>query len=467
MGALIGGRYQLVRGIGAGGMGEVWEATHQVTGKHVAIKILNATYAKQPSVRARFLLEARAACRVRHPNVVQVHDVLELADGAPAMVMDFLQGEALSAKLERDRLIAIGPLATILAPVVDAMQAAHALGIVHRDLKPDNLFLERLPSGEIVVKVLDFGIAKVARGEDERDNPALTGTGAVLGTPYYMSPEQMFGEKDLDHRSDVWSLGIILYECLTGRRPTEAENFGQILKLITTGSIPPLHSVAPQVPLDVAELVGRMVTRDRTLRPELSEVLEVLRRYSSSSVSTSVPALRIISTATAANVATLHELDQTAPACETVAAAPALPLHSSRALRWGAAAAAACVFALAGVGFMRARSSGEADAASASGLVATVSAAHASDHATASAPPPETATLPSITKLPAAPSIVAEPVPPVVRPAIMVVPKRTAPAAPLASSLEAPAAAPAAAPPAAVPTTPASGVGNLHPVVPF
>ena len=461
VGAVIGGRYQLVRGIGAGGMGEVWEATHKVTGKRVAIKVLNAAYAKQPSLRARFLLEARAACRVRHPNVVQVHDVLELADGAPAMVMDFLEGEALSAKLERDHVIAIGPLATILAPVVDAMAAAHALGIVHRDLKPDNLFLERLPGGEMIVKVLDFGIAKVARGDDERDSPALTGTGAVLGTPYYMSPEQTFGERDLDYRSDVWSLGIILYECLTGRRPTEAENFGQIFKAITTGSIPPLRSVAPHVPSDVADLVSRMLKCNRTERPALREVLEVLRRHASALPPSFAPPVRVVAVSSApTDLSTQNQLDETAPACETASEPPAkLPRRPARALRWGAAAA--CILALAGAAFTRSSWSGGAaapsgPAAQAAGLVATPVAAAAA--------PAEAAPQPPIV---AEPAVIAP-----VRPAVLA-PKKVAPPASVTAALAAApsAAALPAAPSAAAPRLPAapagSNVGILEPTAPF
>jgi eukaryotic-like serine/threonine-protein kinase len=348
-------------------MGEVWEATHEVTRKSVAIKVLNATYSQRPEVRARFLQEARAACRVRHPNVVQVHDVLDLPDGAPAMVMDFLKGESLAAKLEREHSIPIGPLATILVPVVDAMAVAHGLGIIHRDLKPDNLFLESVHDGTIVVKVLDFGIAKVARSEAERDNPALTGTGAVLGTPYYMSPEQTFGEKDLDHRADIWSFGIILYECLTGRRPTEADNFGQILKTITTGAIPPLVQVAPHVPADISDLVARMLRCARAERPELSEVLAVLRHHAGLPY-TSQPIV-IVSPGSGPTASRPDVATEAAPALTPGPAAPVLdntaesfglsqipglPRRPRRALQW--AAVGACVIALGGGGYAKWRS---------------------------------------------------------------------------------------------------------------
>lgn len=278
---MIAGRYRLVRCIGAGGMGEVWEAFHTVTSKRVAIKRLNASYAQHAEVRARFLQEARAACRVRHPNVVQIHDVLEAEDGSPIMVMDLLDGESLGSLRERVGALPIGQVAAVLAPAVDAIAAAHAMGIVHRDLKPDNLFLEKGLDGSVNVRVLDFGIAKVLADPSQgaTNDCALTKTGAVLGTPYYMSPEQAYGEKDLDHRSDVFSLGLIIHECITGRRPTEADNFGQVMKLITTGGIPPLASVVAGVPADVSEMVCRMLSVARADRPQLPEVHAVLSRH--------------------------------------------------------------------------------------------------------------------------------------------------------------------------------------------
>ena len=462
-GALIGGRYQLLRGIGAGGMGEVWEAVHTVTRKRVAIKVLNGKYARQPSVRARFLLEARAACRVRHPNVVQVHDVLELDDGAPAMVMDLLEGESLSAKLEREVTIAIGPLASILAPVVDAMMAAHALRIVHRDLKPDNLFLERLPDGGIVVKVLDFGIAKVTETDEERGGPdkaRLTGTGAVLGTPYYMSPEQAFGEKDLDYRSDVWSLGVILYECLSGARPTEGDNFGQILKMITTGSIPSLAILAPHVPADIVDVVMRMLKCDRTARPELREVLETLRRYKADSI---VPAaVRRVTIQSSAPQAVdpsraTAQLDETAPAIVTQHAAVSIAPRRGHALRW--AAVAACAVALLGGGIARSAWTSH------DGTGITAMASNASPGTATTSAPAEATPLPApaprITPEPAAETAaVTTPPPPAARPVVAAAKKSAPAAAPVTPAVAQAAPATPAAPAASV-------VGKLHTDQPF
>jgi serine/threonine protein kinase len=281
-GAVIAGRFHLDRRIGEGGMGVVWAATHMVTRKPVALKMLKPERAADPALRQRFIREARAVCAVQHPNIVEIHDVLETEDGSPVMVMDLLHGESLGQRLDRETRLPAGEVARLMLPVVSAVGTAHAAGVVHRDLKPDNIFLAEEGDGTLSVKVLDFGIAKVLATEtDAAATGGLTGTGAMLGTPYYMAPEQIFGERDIDHRADIWAIGVILYECLSGRRPTQAENIGQILKVITTDGIPPLDLVAPDVPVDLARLVRRMLMRDRAARPQsLSEVQAALRRFS-------------------------------------------------------------------------------------------------------------------------------------------------------------------------------------------
>ena len=283
-GSVIGGRYRLDRLLGEGGMGAVWAATHTLTHKRVAIKLLKADVASPDTLR-RFVREARAASAVRHPNVVEVHDILSLDDGSPAMVMDFLEGETLAKFLERAGPIPLVELAAIMAPVVSAVGSAHAAGIVHRDLKPENIFLARLGDGRIESMVLDFGIAKVLPFSEEMGGEsALTHSGAVLGTPYYMAPEQAFGEKDVDARVDVWALGVILYECSSGRRPIDGETLGQVFKAITTGTTTPLQQVAPHLPADFVTLVEAMIQRDRDKRiPDLREPFERLRSWSGSS----------------------------------------------------------------------------------------------------------------------------------------------------------------------------------------
>jgi serine/threonine-protein kinase len=289
-GALIAERYRLVRKLGEGGMGAVWAATHVITRKPIALKFLKA--AAEPAVRKRFLREARAASAVRHKNVIAIHDVVELDDSTVFMVMDLLEGETLSSLIAREGALPPATVAKILLPVVSAVGAAHASGIVHRDLKPDNIFLSRDEDGAVEVKVLDFGIAKLTGlGADGGDTGALTGTGSMLGTPYYMAPEQIYAEKDLDQRIDVWAMGVILFECLTGTRPTEGEGVGQIFKKITIGTLPRLSEVAPELPQDITRVVERMLSRDRDERPkDLSEALATLRRYADVAVQ-SFPAL--------------------------------------------------------------------------------------------------------------------------------------------------------------------------------
>jgi len=284
-GQIIAGRFRLERLLGEGGMGSVWAATHTITGKAVAVKFLKDELVTQPSVVERFLREARAACAVRHPNVVAIHDVLTLETGAPVLVMDLLEGESLGSRLAREKRLSLPDFVRIMTPVLAAVATAHAASIVHRDLKPDNVFLARGPDGAEDVKVLDFGIAKI--NATDQSGGQLTKTGSMLGTPYYMSPEQLFGEKDVDGRSDIWALGIIFYQCLSGVLPTEADNLGQIIKTVTVVGIPPLATVAPHVPPDLASLVDRMLSRERAGRPTLDEIHAVLARHGDSDLRSS------------------------------------------------------------------------------------------------------------------------------------------------------------------------------------
>jgi serine/threonine protein kinase len=275
-GRVILGRFRLERELGHGGMGTVWAATHTLTGKSLALKFLKASSAGDETARRRFFREARSACAVRHPHVVSVHDVIELDDGAPVMVMDLLEGESLRARLDRENTISLELLRPIVIQVLSALEALHAQGIVHRDLKPDNVFLCSA-AGE-GVKLLDFGIAKhVARDEASTegatDTGALTGTGAMLGTPFYMAPEQAFGEKDIDARVDLWAIGIVLYECLAGVRPTQGGNLGQILKMITFAPLPSIALRVPELPEPIVRIIDRCLSREKADRPR--DVMEV------------------------------------------------------------------------------------------------------------------------------------------------------------------------------------------------
>jgi serine/threonine protein kinase len=290
-GAIVAGTYELRHPLGTGGMGVVWAASHRGSGAMVALKFLRAGPggADDSDSLKRFLREARAAASVRHPHVVAIREVLELPDGRPMMVMELLTGETLRTRLTRGPRLGLEEAASILLPVVSAVGTAHAQGIVHRDLKPDNIFLSQDASGRAVVKVLDFGIAKVTRISEEHASHGhgLTATGEVLGTPNYMSPEQVFGERDIDHRADVWAMGVILYECLSGVVPTKAANVGQVFKLIVTGGIKPLQRELPEAPDDIADLVHRMLARRRDQRPsDLNAVAAVLGNHTTVAVPT-------------------------------------------------------------------------------------------------------------------------------------------------------------------------------------
>ena len=273
-------RYTLRHRIGEGGMGEVWAADSTADGKRVALKFMKED-AVTPALRRRFLREARAANAIRHTAIVEIQDIIELEDGAPVLVMECLQGESLADKLAREGKLPLRELAALMQPVVSAVGLAHSLGIVHRDLKPENIFLAKREQGRIDVKVLDFGIAKLTALQGEAAQSAsLTGTGTLLGTPYYMSPEQIFGEKDIDHRADIWALGIIIYEALTGLLPTEGENVGQVLKVVVASRIPPIEQLEPDLPEDICALVAHMMERRRDDRPvDLREVRKTLKRH--------------------------------------------------------------------------------------------------------------------------------------------------------------------------------------------
>jgi serine/threonine-protein kinase len=298
-GSVVADRYVVEGLLGEGGMGSVWAARHLTTRKRVALKVLKPVAGCDARMRQRFLREARAACAVQHPSIIQVHDVLDLEEN-PVIVMELLEGETFAARLHREQRVPIGTLASILLPVCSAVGKAHEIGIVHRDLKPENIFLSRdADDGGVRVKVLDFGIAKLTAtdGDAARSAMAATGTGMMLGTPFYMSPEQMFGERDVDHRTDIWAIGIILYEALAGVRPTEGENVGQILKIVTTDAIVPLSERVKDLPVPVTDLVARMLRRDRKERPaDLNEVCDVLRLYSARAIISFGPAAPYVPT---------------------------------------------------------------------------------------------------------------------------------------------------------------------------
>ncbi len=245
-GAMVTANVRLVRPLGEGGMGSVWVGFHEGLGTEVAVKFISAELLKaDPNVVARFSREAAAAARIKNPHVVQMLDHGVSAEGIPYIIMELMEGESLGDRLLRCGPIAGAELARILRQVGKALDHAHSLDIVHRDIKPDNIFLQRFHEDE-VVKVLDFGIAK-QHGIGHYD--AATHTSALLGTPAYMSPEQVVAAKDVDNQADLWAMAVVAYEALTERLPFDADTLGGLIVAITTVNFAPVstHAALPEL----------------------------------------------------------------------------------------------------------------------------------------------------------------------------------------------------------------------------
>ena len=256
-GQQITGNLRLVRQLGQGGMGSVWIADHLALGTQVAVKFMSRTFAEHPQFIERFRREASAAAQLKNPHVAQVFDHGVTPDGSPFIVMELLEGEDLGKRVKREGPLPLQLVAEILAQTAKALGKAHQLGIVHRDIKADNLFLTDL-DGEMFVKVLDFGIAKV------RSDSAvsMTATGGTIGTPLYMSPEQLLSAKHVDHRADIWSLGVVAYYALTQRVPFPGDTIGAISVAVHTGVFQPPSGVQPGVPVEVDHWFQRVFRRN-------------------------------------------------------------------------------------------------------------------------------------------------------------------------------------------------------------
>ena len=283
-GQIVGGRYRVDGFIGRGGMGEVYAATNESTGRRVALKMVSAEEVSD-SKKRRFLREAKAATAIEHDHVIDILDVFE-DDGTPVMVMELLDGESLASLLARRGRLSLAECATLLVPVGRALMSAHDKGIVHRDLKPDNIFLAKR-GAKVVPKVLDFGIAKLLDPEAVISGTSgdQTKSESILGTPHYMSLEQAMGEKTIDHRTDIWAFGVILYEVLVGERPLQFDNIGQWYKLLLQEPVPSIHEAAPELDPRVADIIARCLVKDRDERlDDLGPVLDALEASEGQSV---------------------------------------------------------------------------------------------------------------------------------------------------------------------------------------
>jgi serine/threonine protein kinase len=278
------GAYSIVRMLGAGGMGQVYEGVHDQIGRRAAIKVLHRRYANNKQIVQRFINEARAVNIVQHQSLVNIYEFGQTPDGSAYIVMEYLAGDTLRQRLERSGgRLAPDVAVRLCRQMASALAAAHSKGIIHRDLKPVNIMIvaDAEAAGGERAKILDFGLAKVVQ-PDTADGGGLTGTGTILGTPAYMAPEQCRSARDVDDKSDVYSLGIILYEMLSSDIPFDAETDAELLSMHMYQEPPSLLSKVPQIHPDLAALVHRMLAKQQAERPSAADVANELARIPAS-----------------------------------------------------------------------------------------------------------------------------------------------------------------------------------------
>ncbi|MEI7892184.1 MAG: serine/threonine-protein kinase [Myxococcales bacterium] len=266
IGKQIGAKYVVRAVLGEGGMGTVYEAEHMAIGRAVAIKVLHPSQAKKKDAVKRFHQEARAAGAIGHPNICEVYDLGTMDDGSPYLVMEKLVGETLADRIASEGGLPFDDVIDVITQVLSGLVVAHEKGIVHRDIKPENVFLTKRVGCPALVKLLDFGVSKMIApllGGENQEDLDLTRTGMVMGTPYYMSPEQARGDRNLDARVDLFACGVIMYEALTGRRPYTAANYNALLLQILTTKPRPARDFRPALPLGFDEVLEKAMARAR------------------------------------------------------------------------------------------------------------------------------------------------------------------------------------------------------------
>ncbi len=274
-GVTLSGRYLVTRKVGQGGMGAVYEATHTLIGKRVAVKVLLEKYAQRDAIVKRLKQEAQLASSIGNEHIIDITDFGSTEDGRTFVVMEFLEGESLAECLARESKLPEQRLLRIIQQACSALAAAHAKGIVHRDIKPENLFLLRRKEQDFV-KVVDFGISKSLRASDEQEEPQrLTQTGMVLGTPLYMSPEQARGDDELDHRVDLYALGVIMYEAATGRVPFIGNNYLSVISQVLNEQPKAPREIRPELTDEFEAIVLKAMTKDRRERYASAEEMLV------------------------------------------------------------------------------------------------------------------------------------------------------------------------------------------------
>jgi serine/threonine-protein kinase len=334
VGDVVARKYRIDRVLGQGGMGIVVAATDTQLDRRVAIKFLLPDALKNADIVARFGREARAAAKIHSEHVARIIDVGELETGAPFMVMEYLEGGDLADRIRAQPAVPVADAARYLLQACEALAEAHAAGIVHRDLKPANLFLAKRPDHTVSVKVLDFGISKapVASG-------GITSTQAVMGSPHYMSPEQLVSSKHVDPRSDVWSLGVVLYEMLAGLPPFQGDTMPEIVAQILQSPTPGVRATRPDVPAELEAVIARCTAKDPGARfADVAELARALVPFAPDCAQSAERAARVLGVAPpASNAASSRAAsgDAMAPASPSPTAPAGTPAEVRADTAWG------------------------------------------------------------------------------------------------------------------------------------